>query len=161
MAEAFQNNCGSLRRRPRHRRRHSPANRARGSAVALQRQQLRIRQQSVRQIEATGQKVHSTQKVDRLIPRYCRFARAAAQNAGKAIPFVKSRRWIVARKKIEETDDDFWDQVLPAKRALRIRRKPRAACSLMSDGGAIVKVSSQAGRDGGGQEARLRRIEGG
>lgn len=56
---------------------------------------------------------------------------------------------LVARKKMEEMDDDFWDYVL----ALNVRSvfaATQAALPVMSDEGAIVNVASQAGRDGGG-----------
>jgi 3-oxoacyl-[acyl-carrier protein] reductase len=50
---------------------------------------------------------------------------------------------------MEEMDDAFWDQVL-ALNVKSIFAMTQAALPLMADGGAIVNVSSQAGRDGGG-----------
>jgi 3-oxoacyl-[acyl-carrier protein] reductase len=55
----------------------------------------------------------------------------------------------VARKKMEEMDDTFWDHVFQLN-VRSIFASTQAALPLMSDGGAIVNVSSQAGRDGGG-----------
>ncbi|MDE1163163.1 MAG: SDR family oxidoreductase [Acidobacteriaceae bacterium] len=56
---------------------------------------------------------------------------------------------LVARKKMEEMDDAFWDYVLNLN-LKSIFASTQAALPLMSDGGAIVNVASQAGRDGGG-----------
>jgi 3-oxoacyl-[acyl-carrier protein] reductase len=59
---------------------------------------------------------------------------------------------LVARKRMEEMDDAFWDQLF----ALNVRSVfavTQAVLGLMNDGGAIVNVSSQAGRDGGGAGA--------
>lgn len=57
-----------------------------------------------------------------------------------------------ARKKMDEMDEDFWDMVI----ALNLKSTflmTKAALPRMSDGGAIVNVSSQAARDGGGPGA--------
>jgi 3-oxoacyl-[acyl-carrier protein] reductase len=53
------------------------------------------------------------------------------------------------RKKIDEMEESFWDLVMDVnlKSAFLLTK---AALPAMSDGGAIVNVSSQAGRDGGG-----------
>jgi len=61
---------------------------------------------------------------------------------------------MVARKPIEEQDEDFYDQLmdLNLKSAWAVTR---AAKSLMSKGASIVNVSSLAGRDGGGPGASL------
>ena len=56
---------------------------------------------------------------------------------------------LVARKKMDEMDDAFWDFVF-ALNVKSIFAMTQAALPLMNDGGAIVNVSSQAGRDGGG-----------
>jgi len=56
---------------------------------------------------------------------------------------------LVARKKIPEMDEGFWDHVI----ALNLKTAfllTQAALPHMADGGAIVNLSSQAGRDGGG-----------
>jgi 3-oxoacyl-[acyl-carrier protein] reductase len=57
-----------------------------------------------------------------------------------------------ARKTMSEIDEGFWDMVidLNLKSAFLMTK---AALSQMSDGGAIVNVSSQAARDGGGPGA--------
>jgi len=63
-------------------------------------------------IEATGQKAFA-QKVDALDTSAIRsFVAAAAQNAGKPISvLVNVVGGLVARKKMEEMDDTFWDHV--------------------------------------------------
>jgi 3-oxoacyl-[acyl-carrier protein] reductase len=56
---------------------------------------------------------------------------------------------LVARKKMEEMDEAFWDHVI----ALNLKTAfvlTKAALPHFSDGGAIVNIASQAGRDGGG-----------
>lgn len=59
---------------------------------------------------------------------------------------------LVARKKMEEMDEAFWDTVLDLnlKSAFLICK---AALPHMSDGGSIVMFTSQAARDGGGPGA--------
>jgi len=56
---------------------------------------------------------------------------------------------LVARKKMEEMDEKFWDFVMDVnlKSAFLVTK---AVLPHMPDGGAIVNFSSQAGRDGGG-----------
>jgi 3-oxoacyl-[acyl-carrier protein] reductase len=59
---------------------------------------------------------------------------------------------LVARKRMTEMDDNFWDMVY----ALNVRSvfvATQAVLPHLRDGGAIVNVSSQAGRDGGGAGA--------
>ena len=62
---------------------------------------------------------------------------------------VNNAGGMVARKKIDEMDEEFWDCVmdLNLKSAFLVTK---AALPHMNDGGAIINVSSQAGRDGGG-----------
>lgn len=65
---------------------------------------------------------------------------------------VNNAGGMVARKKIDEMDEEFWDRVmdLNLKSAFLVTK---AALPYMNDGGAIINVSSQAGRDGGGPGA--------
>ena len=65
---------------------------------------------------------------------------------------VNNAGGLIARKKIDEMDEAFWDRVieLNLKSAFLMTK---AALPRMSDGGAIVNISSQAGRDGGGPGA--------
>ena len=65
---------------------------------------------------------------------------------------VNNAGGMVARKKIDEMDEEFWDHVmdLNLKSAFLVTK---AALPYMNDGGAIINVSSQAGRDGGGPGA--------
>jgi len=78
------------------------------------------------------------------------FPAAAAKQAGKEISvLVNVVGGIVARKRMEEMDDAFWEQVMN----LNVRSTfamTQAAIPLMHDGGTIVNFSSLAGRDGGG-----------
>jgi 3-oxoacyl-[acyl-carrier protein] reductase len=106
--------------------------------------------QVLSQIEATGQKAFA-QKVDALDTAAVRsFVAAAAQYAGKPISvFVNVVGGLVARKKMEEMDDAFWDHVFQLN-VRSVFAATQAALPLMNDGGAIVNVSSQAGRDGAG-----------
>lgn len=56
---------------------------------------------------------------------------------------------LVARRKMEEMDDAFWDQVF-ALNVKSVFAATQAALPHFNDGGAIVNLASQAGRDGGG-----------
>ncbi len=65
---------------------------------------------------------------------------------------VNNAGGMCGRKKIEEMEEEFWDLVID----LNLKSTfllTKAALPYMSDGGAIVNVSSQAGRDGGGPGA--------
>jgi 3-oxoacyl-[acyl-carrier protein] reductase len=59
---------------------------------------------------------------------------------------------MVARKRMEEMNPAFWDQVM-ALNLTSVFAMTQASLPYMEDGGAIVNVSSQAGRDGGGPGA--------
>jgi 3-oxoacyl-[acyl-carrier protein] reductase len=61
---------------------------------------------------------------------------------------------MVARKKIEEMDEAFYDQVMDLN-LKSVFLVTKAVKPLMGEGGAIVNVSSIAGRDGGGPGASL------
>ena len=61
---------------------------------------------------------------------------------------------MVARRKLEEMDEAFYDQVLDLN-LKSVFLVTRAVKPLMGEGGAIVNVSSLAGRDGGGPGASL------
>src|SRR5579859_812314 len=65
---------------------------------------------------------------------------------------VNNAGGMCARKKMGEMDEEFWDLVmnLNLKSAFLLTK---ATLPHMSDGGAIINVSSQAGRDGGGPGA--------
>jgi 3-oxoacyl-[acyl-carrier protein] reductase len=101
-------------------------------------------------IATVGQKPY-TQKVDALDMTAVRaFATSSAEQAGKKIDvLVNVVGGLVARKRMEEMDDAFWDHVMTLN-TKSIFAITQAALPLMTDGGAIVNVSSQAGRDGGG-----------
>src|SRR5260370_15866822 len=101
-------------------------------------------------ITALGQEPY-TQKVDALDMDAVRaFATSSAKQAGKKIAvLVNVVGGLVARKRMEEMDDAFWDHVMTLN-TQSIFAVTHAALPLMTDGGALVNVSSQAGRDGGG-----------
>ncbi len=65
---------------------------------------------------------------------------------------VNNAGGLVARKKMDEMDEAFWDRVidLNLKSAFLMTK---AALPRLRDGGAVVNVSSQAARDGGGPGA--------
>jgi 3-oxoacyl-[acyl-carrier protein] reductase len=104
----------------------------------------------VAKIEAAGGKAKAY-KVDALDTTAVRaFAAEAAKDAGMKISVLANVvGGLVARKKMDEMDDAFWDHVL-ALNVKSIFAMTQAALPLMEDAGAIVNVSSQAGRDGGG-----------
>jgi 3-oxoacyl-[acyl-carrier protein] reductase len=65
---------------------------------------------------------------------------------------VNNTGGLVARKKMEEMDEAFWDTVM----AVNLKSTflvTKAFLPYMRDGGAIVNMSSQAARDGGGPGA--------
>jgi len=101
-------------------------------------------------IEALGQKPLA-QKVDAFDTTAVRdFATWAPQVSGKPIGIlINVVGGLLARKKMDEMDDAFWDQVFSLN-VKSVFAMTQSALPLMSDGGAIVNVSSQAGRDGGG-----------
>jgi 3-oxoacyl-[acyl-carrier protein] reductase len=101
-------------------------------------------------IAALGHKPYP-QRVDALDMSAVRaFAVSSADQAGKKIDvLVNVVGGLVARKRMEEMDDSFWDQVMTLN-LKSIFAMTQAALPLMNDGAAIVNVSSQAGRDGGG-----------
>jgi len=65
---------------------------------------------------------------------------------------VNNAGGLLARKNLSEMDEAFWDSVMAVnlKSAFLMCK---AAAPKMSDGGAIINVSSQAARDGGGPGA--------
>jgi 3-oxoacyl-[acyl-carrier protein] reductase len=81
------------------------------------------------------------------------FVTAAAAQAGQTLDIlVNVVGGLVARKKITEMDEAFWDHVI----ALNLKTAfllTQAALPHMTDGGSIVNIASQAGRDGGGPGA--------
>ncbi len=101
-------------------------------------------------ITTLGRKPY-TQRVDAMDMVAVRaFAASSAEQAGKKISIlVNVVGGLIARKRMEEMDDTFWDQVMTLN-TKSIFAMTQAALPLMTDGGAIVNVSSQAGRDGGG-----------
>lgn len=104
-------------------------------------------------IKAVGKSAFA-QKVDALDPAAVRsFIAKAQEHFGKPVGvLVNVVGGLIARRKMNEMDDAFWDQVF----ALNVRSvfaATQAAVPLMAEAAAIVNVSSQAGRDGGGPGA--------
>ena len=62
---------------------------------------------------------------------------------------VNNAGGLVARKKLEEMDEAFWDHVL-ALNLKSVFNVTKAALPHLAEGGAIVNLSSLAARDGGG-----------
>ncbi|MFZ0743534.1 MAG: SDR family oxidoreductase [Terracidiphilus sp.] len=104
-------------------------------------------------IEKEGQKAIAA-KVDALdTVAVRRFAKTAADQAGKSVDvLVNVVGGLVARKRMEEMDDAFWEHVFNLN-VRSVFAMTQATLPFMVDGGAIVNVSSQAGRDGGGTGA--------
>jgi len=101
-------------------------------------------------ITAAGQKPY-VQRVDAMDMAAVRaFAASAAEETGDKISvLVNVVGGLLARKRMEEMDDAFWDQVMTLN-TKSVFAMTQASLPRMADGGAIVNVSSQAGRDGGG-----------
>ena len=82
-----------------------------------------------------------------------RFLAEAQQQAQRPIGvLVNVVGGLIARTPLPDMDDAFWDEVF-ALNVKSVFAATQAAVPLMSDGGAIVNLSSQAGRDGGGSGA--------
>jgi|SRR5579859_2447280 len=82
-----------------------------------------------------------------------KFIAQVQQNLQRPVDIlVNNTGGMCARKKMEEMDEEFWDLVmdLNLKSAFLLTK---AALPFMPDGGAIINISSQAGRDGGGPGA--------
>lgn len=77
---------------------------------------------------------------------------ASEAGKGRLDVLVNLAGGLVARKSIAEMDEAFWDQVI-ALNLKSVFLATKAALPLMRDGAAIVNVSSQAARDGGGPGA--------
>jgi len=104
----------------------------------------------IESIQAAGGKV-TAYKVDATDTAAVRaFAKEAQEKSGKKIDILANVvGGLVARKRMEEMDDAFWNHVF-ALNVTSIFAMTQAVLPLMNDGGVIVNVSSQAGRDGGG-----------
>jgi len=74
---------------------------------------------------------------------------ATIEEFGRVDVLVNNAGGLVARKKMEEMDEPFWDTVL-ALNLKSVFLVTQAALPHMSEGGAIVNLSSLAARDGGG-----------
>ena len=107
-------------------------------------------QETIAAVEAAGQKALA-RKVDAMDTAAVRdFAAWAQKESGKPIGvLVNVVGGLLARKKMDEMDDAFWDTVFGLN-VKSVFAMTQAALPLMADGAAIVNVSSQAGRDGGG-----------
>ncbi len=68
---------------------------------------------------------------------------------GRIDILVNNAGGLVARKKVEEMDEAFWDEVM-ALNLKSVFLVTKAVLPHMPDGGAVVNLSSLAARDGGG-----------
>ena len=110
---------------------------------------------TAREIEAAGgvatvfqADVSKADQVDKLV------AGIQAAFGARIDVLVNLAGGMVARKKIEEMDEAFYDQVMDLN-LKSVFLVTKAVKPLMGEGGAIVTVSSIAGRDGGGPGASL------
>lgn len=110
---------------------------------------------TAREIEAAGgvaavfqADVSKADQVDKLV------AGVQAAFGARIDVLVNLAGGMVARKKIEEMDEAFYDQVMDLN-LKSVFLVTKAVKPLMGEGGAIVNVSSIAGRDGGGPGASL------
>ncbi|HEU5342468.1 SDR family NAD(P)-dependent oxidoreductase [Edaphobacter sp.] len=101
-------------------------------------------------VESHGQSAIA-QKVDAMDTAAVRaFIASATKATDKPIGvLVNVVGGLVARKKMDEMDDSFWEHVMNLN-VRSVFAAIQAALPVMADSGAIVNVSSQAGRDGGG-----------
>ncbi len=84
-------------------------------------------------------------EVEKLISR-------AVEQFGKVDLLINMAGGLVARKTVDQMDERFWDEVIDLN-LKSVFLVCKAALPHMPDGSAIVNVSSQAGRDGGGPGA--------
>lgn len=77
---------------------------------------------------------------------------AAVDHFGPIDALVHVAGGMVARKSMDQMDEDFWRQVLDVN-LTSLFLTAKAALPYLRDGGSIVTFSSQAGRDGGGPGA--------
>ena len=80
------------------------------------------------------------------------FEKAAKEFSGQIDILVHVTGGLVARKTLAEMDIDHWDYVMSLN-ATSFMRTAQAVLPHMKDGGSIVGLASQAGRDGGGPGA--------
>ncbi len=79
-----------------------------------------------------------------------RLVEESQQAFGPAIHIlVNNAGGLVARKKLKEMDESFWDFVIDLN-LKSVFMMHRAVIDHMPEGGSIVNIASQAGRDGGG-----------
>lgn len=91
---------------------------------------------------AIGADVSTQSGVDKLIAKTVDFG-------GHIDILVNNAGGLLARKKLEDIDEQFWDQVM-ALNLKSVFLVTRAAVPHMREGSAIVNLSSLAARDGGG-----------
>ncbi len=78
--------------------------------------------------------------------------RTVAELGGKVDVLVHVTGGLVARRTIDEMDEDHWNTVMDLN-AKSFLLAAKAAAPHMPAGGAIIPIASQAGRDGGGPGA--------
>lgn len=107
-------------------------------------------EETIRLIEAAGGKGIAV-KADMTSWADCQGLVAAARKAfGEEIHLlVNNAGGLVARKKLSEMDVEFWDTLMDLN-LKSVFMMHKATVPYMPAGGAIVNLTSQAGRDGGG-----------
>ena len=103
----------------------------------------------VKQIESNGGKALAVAADVSNSADASRLVQETVNKFGKIDVLVNNAGGMVARKKMEEMDEAFWDEVqsLNLKSVFLVTK---AALPHMNDGGAIVNLASLAARDGGG-----------
>lgn len=110
-------------------------------------------EETKKMIEEIGGKVIIVQGDMTNTEDIAKFLNECKQNFGDKIDIlVNVVGGLVARKTIEEMDEQFWDFLMTVN-LKSVFLVTKAVVPLMTDGGAIVNFSSQAARDGGGPGA--------
>lgn len=108
---------------------------------------------TVAEIESAGGKAIAVQADLTKQSDADKFVHKTLESFGPSIHIlVNNTGGLIARKKMEEMDEAFWDEVM----AINLKTMfltTKAALPHMAEGSAIVNFSSQAGRDGGGMGA--------
>lgn len=127
-----------------------------GAAVAINYNSSGDRAQAiVKEVEALGGRAIAIQADVTRASEAKRLVDETRAAFGDAIHvLVNNAGGMVARKKLEEIDDAFWNEVmdLNLKSVLLVTQ---AAAPYLAEGGAVVNLASLAGRDGGGGGAMV------
>lgn len=103
----------------------------------------------VREIESSGGKAIAIKADVANRSEVSAMVSAVKQAFGRIDILVNNAGGLLARKKLDEMDEAFWDSVI-ALNLKSVFLVTQAVVPLMTEGGAIVNLSSLAARDGGG-----------